>query len=193
MIARAARRRSRLWRDRRRRRRRPRWPARSSGRIQQPHLSRRPDRIQRRHRRPGRHPGAGRQETRALADELRARATRSTLGWRRIRRWRWSMPRRMTYKTPHREHRRNMTTEDVHGSTEAIHASSCGATRTARSRRRHFLGVTGLGLATAVLARAMPELVGTQAGLRRQYRRPGLARHLAELSRPDEFRQLQGS
>jgi len=28
--------------------------------------------------------------------------------------------------------------------------------------RRHFLGVTGLGLATAVMARAMPELVGTR-------------------------------
>jgi spermidine/putrescine transport system substrate-binding protein len=26
--------------------------------------------------------------------------------------------------------------------------------------RRHFLGATGLGLATAVLAKAMPELVG---------------------------------
>ena len=28
--------------------------------------------------------------------------------------------------------------------------------------RRHFLGVTGLGLATAVMARAMPELVGAR-------------------------------
>src|SRR5204862_173335 len=29
--------------------------------------------------------------------------------------------------------------------------------------RRHFLGVTGLGLATAVMARAMPELVGARS------------------------------
>ena len=32
-----------------------------------------------------------------------------------------------------------------------------------------------------------------QAGRRRHYRRQGLARHLAELSRPEEFREVQGA
>ena len=35
---------------------------------------------------------------------------------------------------------------------------SCAAIRKARSSRRHFLGVTGLGLATAVLGPAVPGL-----------------------------------
>ncbi len=58
--------------------------------------------------------------------------------------------------------------------------------------RRHFLGVTGLGTAMAVMAGAVPGLLPRKA-YRRQYRRQGRARHLAELSRPEGFRDVQGA
>ena len=54
--------------------------------------------------------------------------------------------------------------------------------------RRHFLGVTGLGLATAVLGarRSGPAPAPSLGG--RRYRRPRRARDLAELSRSEELR-----
>ncbi len=56
--------------------------------------------------------------------------------------------------------------------------------------RRHFLGVTGLGVATGVMATAMPGLRPARSVGAGEHRRPREPRHLAELPRPGEFRRL---
>ena len=58
--------------------------------------------------------------------------------------------------------------------------------------RRHFLGVTGLGTATAVLAASMPHLMTAARLCRRRSGRPGQPDHLARLSRAEELREVHG-